>query len=167
MEPPADESAPAFLVRAPAHFRKGIFTVRLAMDVGGYRLLGQFLLDTTSPDSLASPSWLLSQGVNPAFFGKVITANNTSISGYDLPLRKFLLRDVQSYDGVLGIDFFRQFVVEFLPGLPTEIKLWPRRGFSLGRSVPWVEISEGKALFIQPHQAITLDLPHGRLWEKF
>lgn len=67
------------------------------------------------------------------------TIDRARLSGLELPLREVLIHDTELFappenlasccDGILGMDALRKFVIEFRPGTPQEIVLWPRQGF--------------------------------------
>jgi len=52
-------------------------------------------------------------------------------------------------DGILGTDFLRKFVVEFYPGPPSEVRIWPREGFRAPSGYFWTEASIGPGGDIQ------------------
>jgi hypothetical protein len=123
---------------------------------------------------MISPTWLQAQGINPAlveiqgFSPKRVSwaggsgvahrafVFGASLSGYELPMNEFLLMETDLFappethasccDGVLGTDFLRLFAVEFSPGPPAEIRLWPREHFhGVGEAISWVEASQTPA----------------------
>lgn len=157
LEPVGSSASSKPLARAPARRWNGLFTIRVTVDVGDRKLTGQFLLDSGSPVSLISPAWLLSQGANPALIevlgspsrrvrwsgGGVVArpglVMGAEISGYAISLDEFWLADVDLFgppnyavvccDGVLGLDFLRSHVVEFIPTRPAAVMIWPKEGF--------------------------------------
>jgi hypothetical protein len=170
MEPPGESEAQnKLLVRAPARRWNGLYTVRLSVGFGDKTLNGQFLLDSGSAVSTVSPTWLQAQGINPALvmrpglpsqrvtwsggsgIARKALAFQVSMAGFPIALNEFLLMDTDLFgppehvssccDGILGLDFLRQFSVEFLPGPPAAVKIWAPEGFSLGTKTPWVEIA--------------------------
>jgi C-terminal processing protease CtpA/Prc len=122
------------------------------------------------------------------------------VSGLPLPLTRFLLFNTDLFDepefaapccsGVLGIDLFRRYVLEFRAGKPTEVNLWKVSGFTAPKDDQWVELRENakgemvaicsdrvkalphsEKLCQDPRRALReatgemiFDLPHGLLW---
>lgn len=145
------------LARAPARRWDGLFSVRVTLDYGGKKLVGQFLIDSGSAESIVSPDWLKRQGVNPSWVtltdvppqriswsGGVGVAQRAALTGMklggaQLPMSEFLLMDTLLFDqpdhqaaccdGILGMDFLWHFAVEVQPGPPAELRLWPRENF--------------------------------------
>ena len=162
---PVPTAAPMnkLLARAPARRWNGVFSVRLVINFDGKKLNGQFLLDSSAVVSSLSPTWLKSQGINPVFLElagrsykkkneRVVGVQSVDLSGYNLPLREFVLKEADFFtppnymdtccDGILGTDFFRSNVVEFDPGQTPEIRLWDRKAYRESASTPWVELVE-------------------------
>lgn len=62
-----------------------------------------------------------------------------SLGGLELPIRNVLLHDTELYappeniasccSGILGLDFLQQYVIQFRPGTPHEVVVWPRENF--------------------------------------
>ncbi len=175
MAPPAIRPPEKLLARAPARIWDGLYSVRLSIQTAGTELVGQFLLDSGAAKSLISPSFLESQGINPSSLRVAKSApqrvswtggsglahravvDRSALSGLDLRLTEFLLVETDLFkppqhaanccDGVLGLDFLRRFVVEFSPGRPAAIEIWPREGyFKTDRSWSEVAISPQGAL---------------------
>jgi hypothetical protein len=164
--------------------------------LNGKLLNGQFLIEPSTPQSIVSPFWLESQGISPEQIEKkdflpqkVIWSGPTGLantarvekvymSGVTIPIYDFLIFDTERFfpptslksccDGVLGDDFLRLFAVEFSPEAPTEVKLFERKGFSLGTEAPYVDIEsdQGDALkkATAGKSAFTIDLAQGRIW---
>ncbi|MEK7691861.1 MAG: GTPase, partial [Bdellovibrionota bacterium] len=63
------------LTRAPTRRWDGAFSARLSIHTLGKKLNGQFLIDPLSEGSVASPSWLSGQGIDP----KLLRGKSTSI----------------------------------------------------------------------------------------
>ncbi len=169
MEPPSKD-APLLLARAPARRWGGRYSVRLSLEVAGKILVGQFLIDSGTPESILSPLWLEAQGVVPSLVQvkgeypqKIIWTGGVGVaspgvvmgarlSGLPLPLKNFYILDTELFgpplfvssccDGVLGADFLKRYAVELNPGPPVEVKVWERRGFYPGEDFFWVETSE-------------------------
>lgn len=155
--------------RLPARRWNGLYTIRLSMDVGGKRLNGQFLLDSGSLHSLISPDFLAGQGIPPealvlkglhaqkvkwaegSAVARAIGGYTLSLGNQEIPFKDLLMTETELFippqfvstccDGVLGIDFLRQYAVEFRAGPPVEIILWPRAGFHHEATRPWTEVS--------------------------
>lgn len=176
MEPVAEIPPAKPLARAPARRWNGLFSVRLNVEVGAERLNGQFLIDSSARASTISPDWLEGQGILKAWIeapasrlekftwsggeglARRAMVDGVEMSGLKLDQRDFLLVGSDFYgppvhltsccDGILGVDFLRNHVVEFHPGLPTEIIVWPKEGFrppaNFGSST-WFEVSLSRA----------------------
>lgn len=140
------------LARVPAKLWEGLYSVRMSVDVGDKLLNGQFLIDSTTQESLMSSSFLRWQGMNPVFlteFGRRkhlvewISGSGESIPLYvfgvrigthTLPLHEFYLADTELFgppdykksccDGVLGLDFLRHYRVEWLDEPSKAIRIW-------------------------------------------
>ena len=213
MEPVSHESTRKLLARAPARIWDGMFSIRLSVEVGDKVLSGRFLVDPGAAESILSPAWLEGQGINSglvdykdrgskkiswsrgsevAAFGQVL---KTKISGYEIPITEYWLMDTEVFaqpeyitsccDGVLGLDFLKNFVVEFSPEAPSEVRLWEKSGFRWDTgngNVHWFEVSinEGEgggqggdhdkvestciSAPVKCGTHLTYDLPHGRIW---
>ncbi len=85
--------------------------------------------------------------------------DRVDIGNTPLKLTDFLIFDSEFFsppdsaksccDGVLGTDLLRKYVVEFQPGPPSEVKIWPAEGFHLADGSPWIEVAltpEGEAV---------------------
>ena len=173
MEPLRPEAkAGKILALAPARRWGGLFSIRVSLKIAEHELLGQFLIDSGAPVSVISPSFLQEQGVYPSWievpnsqpqkiywsggsgFGKPGTAAEVKISGFSIPIHQFILHDTDFFqppesfasccDGILGADFLRLYAVEVDPGIPNEVRVYPRDGFQLGVNTPWVEASTSR-----------------------
>jgi Aspartyl protease len=173
MEPLRPEAkAGHILAIAPARRWGGLFSVRVSLKIAEHELLGQFLIDSGAPVSVISPSFLQEQGVYPAWievphsqpqkifwsggsgFGKPGTAGEVKLSGFSIPIHRFVIHDTDFFeppesfasccDGILGADFLRLYAVEVDPGVPNEVRIYPRDGFQLGMNTPWVEASTNR-----------------------
>ncbi len=109
------------LARGPARRWNGLFSVRLALDIGGRKLNGKFLIDSKADVSLVSPNFLSSQGIPPFFvetsglppepivwsggregahqgrLGRHARFDSVELGGYSLPLREFLVADTEIF----------------------------------------------------------------------
>lgn len=168
MEPPAAKPIPPQLVaRAPAKRIQGFYTIKVGVNIAGKTLVGQFLVDTGASVSVMSPSWLLSQGINPKLLvvpgakpqpvthsgGRAmatrIEVDGIEVAGLVAPINDFLLLQTDLFsppeakgpccNGILGMDFLRLYAVELVPGDNSVVKIWNRRGFDLGSKMSWVE----------------------------
>lgn len=163
MEPPAPRPdlppMEQLIARLPAHRWDGLYSVHLSLIFANRALTGQFLLDSSAPQSLVSPTWLENQGVQPSLvqlqgyptvpvqwsgghglghpavpFSAV--ANDVALSLHDFLLLETTERFVgpafrhPCCDGVLGADFFRTYSIKFDPGPPYGVELWKREGFA-------------------------------------
>ncbi|OFZ18014.1 MAG: hypothetical protein A2X94_04500 [Bdellovibrionales bacterium GWB1_55_8] len=178
MEPVPTGGPPKLLVRAPARRWSGLYSVRLNLTIGTQKLNGQFLLDSSAPVSIVSPAWLENQGFLPIWtqiqggraervagvlwshsgLARRGIVETVEMSGVSLPLREFLLYDTDFFnppenvasccDGVLGMDFLSNYVVEFSPGPPAEIKLWERANYHLpDQGYIWTELAAERREF--------------------
>jgi hypothetical protein len=166
---PEGPFTPKLLARAPAKRWGGVFSVRMGVYIGGKELLGQFLLDSRAPESIISPSFLTSQGASSSWIevpngraqkiawsggsgiGVPAVIGVAKIGGMSIPNHRFFLHEADFFgppesfgnccDGVLGADFFRNFVVELRPGTTSEINLYAREGYRAPQGYPWVETS--------------------------
>jgi hypothetical protein len=157
-------SAP--LVRAPARRWDGLMSVRLNSTLGNTRLNGQFLLDSGIRKSVVSTEWLEGQGFPPSTvlmpfvsvekvgagygprFARSVRLEQVDLSGFPLRAREFWAFDTSYFyapnfahsccDGVLGLDFFRDHVVEFLPGKPAAIQIHAKDGYQ-DPDLFWIE----------------------------
>lgn len=157
MEPPGQVAPAKPLVRIPARRWNGFYSVRLTVEIAARSLTGQFLVDAGASKSILSPAWLDSQGMplsyvelkhsapqRATFPGGSALANRgmvdrATLSGYEIGIEDFLITTVDLFgpprnlagccDGVLGTDFLRKHVVEFRPGPPAELLIWPAPGF--------------------------------------
>lgn len=210
-EDPLTVSQLVMLTRAPARKWDGLYTVRLSIEIGNKILNGQFLVDSSAPRSILSPTWLESQGINPSLIevsglaprkvmwsggvglAKIGRVLNVSLSGVQIPIQDFLIFETERFlppasmrtccDGVLGGDFLRHFVVEFSSGPPVELKIFDRKGFSLGSSYPHIDVERDSSglwtsdcnienrtvrakcgIDLLGRGTFTLDFPHGRIW---
>ena len=171
MEPVSDLPLRKFLVRAPARRWEGAYSVRLSLEVGDKSLSGAFLIDSTAPKSMVSPSWLAEQGIPEAYVEvpeveierAVFSAqprgglahragfDRVLMSGFALPVSEFLLHETQIFDvpktiapccaGVLGNDFLRKFAIELNPSTPPEVILYEPLNYSEGKDALWEEAS--------------------------
>jgi hypothetical protein len=169
LEPPSANrvAETSLLARAPAKRWNGLFSIRLAVFFGGKELNGQFLLDSNAPQSILSPDFLSGQGVLPAWvetpgaaaepvrwsggtgLGRPVRIELVKVAGLPLTLHEFLLHDTDFFspprtidsccDGILGVDFLSQYVLEMIPGEVSAVRIWPRESFSYGPDYPWVE----------------------------
>ncbi|MEK6579897.1 MAG: hypothetical protein AABZ55_11775, partial [Bdellovibrionota bacterium] len=158
---------PQVVARAPARRWEGLFSIRAMVHVGGRKLSGQFLLDSTLRTSVISPSFLKSQGVEVATLveprsrpvrvnwsngggvGVPIQIDHLDISGLNPRLRRFFAVETELFsppdsvstccDGILGADFFRNHVLEFRQEPLPVVLVWSRSGFWFDG--PWVEVS--------------------------
>lgn len=121
MQPVSGEPLPvtALLARAPARRWDGLFSVRLSIEVGQRKLIGQFLIDSAAKMSIVSPVWLESQGIYPSLItlpgippkrvswsggwetesllAPVISLDRISIGGLTLPLNELLLAETEFF----------------------------------------------------------------------
>src|SRR5690606_1059192 len=115
MDPLPRKPGTEVLVRIPARRMNGIFAVRGTVEVGGLRLNGQFLIDTSSPLSMISPSWLEEQGMNPRVLeafsvakaeigwvggktvGERVIVDSFEISSYPFDLDEFYLVETKIF----------------------------------------------------------------------
>ncbi len=171
MRPPSEGAAPKneILARAPARRWDGLFTIRVTVEIAGRKLLGQFLIDSGAGASILNPYWLEAQGIPPAYveipgvkpqrvswaggagFARRARVDAASVSGLRLPQTEFLLLETELFgppnevaaccDGILGTDFLREHVVEFVPGKPNGVNIWRKEGFNLPGWI-WAEASE-------------------------
>jgi len=167
LPPSTPMSGAKLLARAPARLWNGLFSVRISVSIGNRNLVGRFLLDSGARVSLISPLWLESQGVVPFLLeipaspqervnwtqdgqlARRARVDRAEMSGYKLPFREFLVHDTEYFtppenastccDGVLGLDFFRHVVAEFVPGPHPEVRLWSPEGFAGDASLQWFE----------------------------
>lgn len=106
-------------VHAPARLWDGMFTIRVSVRMGDGSLNGRFLIDSTAPTSVVSPSWLEGQGILPALIGltrvapqkvlgsqfrenagelsKWVSVERVEISGFPIPLNTFLLAETEFF----------------------------------------------------------------------
>jgi hypothetical protein len=171
MEPVSDAPNRKFLVRAPSRRWNGAYSVRLSLEVGDKTLNGAFLIDSTAPRSIVSPTWLHDQGIPEAYVEvpdasveRAVHAGNptggiarragfdkVTMSGFALPVTEFLLYETSMFDvpetvahccaGILGNDFLRKFSVELDPGFPAAVQLYEPLDYSEGKDVLWEEVS--------------------------
>ncbi len=169
MEPASSQENKKLLARAPARRWNGTFSVRVSFDIGGKVLVGQFLVDTETENSFVSAEWLRSQGIvarwialnrvpservswgATTLWAKPIEVDSVTISGLKTPLRRFFLMDTGVFgfpenrgaccDGVLGLDFFKHYAVEFVPNGSPALMIYSPTGFSPSESVPWTEMA--------------------------
>lgn len=146
------------LARAPVRRWDGLYSVRLNIEIGSQVLNGQFLIDSDTPNSVISSIWLDNEGVIPSLIrnfhippesisvmgtssvAPVAEVDRVTLSGLQLDLSEFHIYDTDFFlppqfsapccDGVLGADFLRKYVIQFNPGPPNELLIWPREGFS-------------------------------------
>ncbi|MBI3535320.1 MAG: hypothetical protein HY072_07530 [Deltaproteobacteria bacterium] len=183
VELPNEAMQKVLLTRAPARRWGGRYSVRLTLDVSDKILVGQFLLDTGTQESIVSLLWLEGQGIPSELvlvkevlpkkilwtFGTGVVQQGvvlrTHLSGYALFLKTFSLLDVELFgppsfaaaccDGVLGMDFFKNYVVELDPRAPTEVKIWDKNGFSGGSDYFWIEVSQNNYGDFKSHCELT------------
>ncbi len=143
VKPTEPEVLPPVLARAPVRIWNGLYVIRAELVISGKGRLGQFLLDTSTPRTLVSPSWLALQGVSPVIYidqdarllslnspmgwtvGKKLWIDDLKISGTSSGLAEVWVSDTEVFsppesvsqccDGILGADFLRKYTVEFVP----------------------------------------------------
>ena len=158
-----------FFARVPAKRWNGLYVIHATINLAGKKLNGQFLIDSGSARSLISPTFLSAQGVPPALLAlnglkseKVMWSGGSGmakpIGGFDVEvggkitaLKSMMMLDTNLFSppaylqgccsGVLGIDFLREYAVQFVTGTPVELKLWNRAGYYEGAAHPWVQVS--------------------------
>ncbi|MEO5969256.1 MAG: hypothetical protein ABIQ95_04965, partial [Bdellovibrionia bacterium] len=104
----------------------------------------------------------------------VANIESVSLSGLNLPLNRFLLKDTEFFtppdylatccDGVLGLDFLKLFPMEFQSTSPPEVKVWPVENFRGPIDSKWVEVGEIQPQNLPARGNFIFDLPHGRIW---
>jgi len=167
---PGPVSVRKLVARAPAKRWRGLYSVRVAVEIGGQEMNGAFLVDTGAPTSIVSPTWLQAQGMNPKFlrapggksedvrwsFGKdrgyPILVDRSLVGGQEIPVQRFLIAETQNMlgepqfassccDGILGTDFLSQYAVEFDTGGPSGLNLYARTDFDPGPGPRWAEVA--------------------------
>ncbi len=168
LRPPTEADANAITLRTdeapttriPIRWSDGGWVARVSLDYRGKaRLNGRFLIDLDTLESEVSPDFLDFQGVPIArgewakrtavdplrlFFEKVTTGTH-ELRLQDLkvtPTERFLPPHASKIccDGVLGWDFFAQYLVEYRPGPFPELLLWKRGVKPTGGSALWLEL---------------------------
>ena len=158
-----------FFARVPAKRWNGLYVIHATINLAGKKLNGQFLIDSGSARSLISPSLLAAQGVPPALMAlnglkpeKVMWSGGTGmarpIGGFEVEvggkvtaLKSMMMLETEMFappaylqgccSGVLGVDFLREYAVQFVTGKPVELKLWNRAGYYEAAKHPWVQVS--------------------------
>jgi hypothetical protein len=197
MEPVvASQQNPRLLARAPVRLWRHWPTLRVDIGVAGKTLNGRFLLDPLAPKSVLSQSWLENQGIFPLWvlipteplqrihlslpfpaenhLARVAEVDSLSVAGLSVPLRHFLLKDLELFsppefvapccDGVLGADFFTHYSVEISNQTPPAAQVWSREHYQGPPGSSWFEQGELTAQQLPFSGKVILDFPHGRVW---
>ncbi len=161
------------MARTPAQRWGGRLTVRVTVDMGHHSLTGRFLIDSSAEKSMISPSFVKGMGIpskllpipetKPAEIswsgglakGHEIHVFDTEIASVKIPFNYFTLAETRVFlspslrdpccDGVLGLDFLRQNVMEIQPHDENPVVIWYDRAKGQAPVDPenweWVETS--------------------------
>lgn len=197
----AETAQTALLARAPTRRYNGFYTVKLSIKFLGTTLNGRFLIDPMATGAIISPEWMQKQGIDPRRLitgttatlqlshsfgrmrGPVVRPDQVQLGGLSFSLSEWILGDTFFFDepkyparccdGVLGVDFLREFAVEFDPRDSTAIILYSRDSFSGRPGWSWDEIffnADGASKTLSDQiratreRPVFVDAANGRFW---